>query len=197
MRLRRVLSEVGDWLTAFGGQMSFGRVASLVIAIVAVLALFVEIPIVSDYAFWFLVGALIIWMGVHSQNTKNRFRWQTMLSIALLLVAIVGGSVRRDPDSERIRLLGSVRRLSRLSWQYQLFFELRSISGLLPSPSPSARRIATSADESHQLNSAAPLATILNDVFTFSVGGAFLKLHCLFAYNAAQETYQRAFIVVR
>ena len=107
------------------------------------------------------------------------------------------GSVRRDPDSERIRLLGSVRRLSRLSWQYQLFFELRSISGLLPSPSPSARRIATSADESHQLNSVAPLATILNDVFTFSVGGAFLKLHCLFAYNAAQETYQRAFIVVR
>jgi hypothetical protein len=78
------------WPTAFGGQMSFGRVASLVIAIVAVLALFVEIPIVSDYAFWFLVGALIIWMGVHSQNTKNRFRWQTMLSIALLLVAIVG-----------------------------------------------------------------------------------------------------------
>jgi hypothetical protein len=63
--------------------------------------------------------------------------------------------------------------------------------------SPSARRIATSADESHPLNSAAPLATILNDVFTFSVGGAFLKLHCLFAYNAAQETYQRAFIVVQ
>jgi hypothetical protein len=62
------------------------------------------------------------------------------------------------------------------------------------SASPSARRIATSADESHQLNSAAPLATILNDVFTFSVGGTFLKLHCLFAYNATQE---RALIVVR
>jgi hypothetical protein len=63
--------------------------------------------------------------------------------------------------------------------------------------SPSARRIATSADESLPLNSAAPPATILNDVFTFSIGGAFLKLHCLFAYNAAQETYQRAFIVVQ
>jgi hypothetical protein len=63
--------------------------------------------------------------------------------------------------------------------------------------SPSARRIATSADESHPLNSAAPPATILNDVFTFSIGGAFLKLHCLFACNAAQETYQRAFIVVQ
>ncbi|WP_291557756.1 hypothetical protein, partial [Bradyrhizobium sp.] len=47
------------------------------------------------------------------------------------------------------------------------------------------------------LNSVAPPATILNDVPTFSVGGAFLNLHCLFAYNAAQETYQRAFIVVQ
>jgi hypothetical protein len=59
-------------------------------------------------------------------------------------------------------------------------------------PSPSVRRIATSAEESHPLNSVPPLATILNDVFTFSVGGTFLKLHCLFAYNAVQETYQRA-----
>jgi hypothetical protein len=64
-------------------------------------------------------------------------------------------------------------------------------------PSPSVRRIATSAEESHPLNSVAQLATILNDVFAFSVGGAFLKLHCLFAYNAVQETYQRAFIVVQ
>src|SRR6266852_9917438 len=62
---------------------------------------------------------------------------------------------------------------------------------------PSVRRIATSAEESHPLSSVAPLATILNDVFTFSVGGAVLKLHCLFAYNAIQETYQWAFIVVQ
>ena len=65
------------------------------------------------------------------------------------------------------------------------------------SPSPSVRPIATSAEESHPLSSVAPLATILNDVFTFSVGGAVLKLHCLFAYNAIQETYQWAFIVVQ
>jgi hypothetical protein len=56
------------------------------------------------------------------------------------------------------------------------------------SPSPSGR-IATSAEEPHPLSSVAPLATILNDVFAFSVGGAVLKLHCLFAYNAIQETY--------
>ena len=70
--------------------MSFGRMASLVIAIVAVLAIFVEIPIVSDYAFWVLVGALLIWMGVHSQNTKIRVRVWTVVTIVLLLVAIVG-----------------------------------------------------------------------------------------------------------
>jgi hypothetical protein len=91
MRLRRVLSEVGDLADRiFGRQMSFGRMASLVIAIVAVLAIFVEIPIVSDYAFWVLVGALLIWMGVHSQNTKIRVRVWTMVTIVLLLVAIVG-----------------------------------------------------------------------------------------------------------
>ena len=64
--------------------------ASLVIAIVAVLGVFVEIPIVSEYAFWVLVGAILVWELVHTENTKIRFRWQTMLSIALLLVAIVG-----------------------------------------------------------------------------------------------------------
>ena len=51
---------------------------------------YVEIPIVSDYAFWVLVGALLIWMGVHTPNTKIRFRGWTMLTIVLLLVAIVG-----------------------------------------------------------------------------------------------------------
>ncbi len=50
--------------------MNFGRMVSLVIAIVAVLGVFVEIPIVSDYAFWILVGAVIIWHAVHSGSEK-------------------------------------------------------------------------------------------------------------------------------
>jgi hypothetical protein len=69
--------------------MSFGRMASLVLAIVAVLGLFVEIPIISDYAFWVLVGAYLIWQGVHSPSKKS-FRPGTMASLVLLLVAIVG-----------------------------------------------------------------------------------------------------------
>ena len=70
--------------------MSFGRMASLAIAIVAVLAIFVEIPIVSDYAFWFLVGALLLEESIHTPSTKIRFRYWTMVTIVLLLVAIVG-----------------------------------------------------------------------------------------------------------
>jgi hypothetical protein len=62
--------------------------------------------------------------------------------------------------------------------------------------SPSARS-PTSAEESHQLNSVAPLATILDDVAAFGVGGAFLNLHRLFANKAAQEINQWAFIVVQ
>jgi hypothetical protein len=44
--------------------MNFGRMVSIVIAIVAVLGVFVEIPIVSDYAFWILVAAYLVVVGV-------------------------------------------------------------------------------------------------------------------------------------
>jgi hypothetical protein len=70
--------------------MNFGRMISLVMAIAAVAGVFVEIPIVSDYAFWVLVGALLVWLAVHRQNPKRRFRWETMVTIVLLIVAIVG-----------------------------------------------------------------------------------------------------------
>jgi hypothetical protein len=69
--------------------MSFGRMASLVIAIVAVVGVFIEIPIVSDYAFWFLVGAFIVWHGVHT-GRRHSFVPTVMISLVLLLVAIVG-----------------------------------------------------------------------------------------------------------
>jgi hypothetical protein len=68
--------------------------------------------------------------------------------------------------------------------------------GIFVISSPLAR-VSASAEESHPLNSPALLATILNDVLTFGIGLAFLNLHCLFAYDAVQETYKRAFIVIR
>jgi hypothetical protein len=68
--------------------MNFGRIASLLIAIVAVVGVFIEIPIVSDYAFWVLVAAYIVWLGVHPP--AKSFRPLGMVSLVLLLVAIVG-----------------------------------------------------------------------------------------------------------
>jgi hypothetical protein len=43
--------------------VNFGFVASLIVIIAAVLSVFIEIPIVSNYAFWFAVGAYIMLAG--------------------------------------------------------------------------------------------------------------------------------------
>ncbi len=43
--------------------MNFGFVASLVLVILAVVGVFIEIPIISNYAFWFAVGAYIMLAG--------------------------------------------------------------------------------------------------------------------------------------
>ena len=40
--------------------MNFGFVASLVLVILAVVGVFIDIPIVSNYAFWFAIGAYVI-----------------------------------------------------------------------------------------------------------------------------------------
>ena len=39
------------------------HVISLVVALLAVVAVFVYIPFVSDYAFWFMVGAYVMLAG--------------------------------------------------------------------------------------------------------------------------------------
>jgi hypothetical protein len=41
----------------------FGFVASLIMVIFAVLSVFIQIPLVSDYAFWFAIGAYILLAG--------------------------------------------------------------------------------------------------------------------------------------
>lgn len=69
--------------------MSFGRMISLVIAIAAISALFADIPIISNYAFWFMVLALLIWESVHRIHSKVRYAPWRMVTIVLLLLAIV------------------------------------------------------------------------------------------------------------
>jgi hypothetical protein len=43
--------------------VNFGFVLSLVLVILAVVGVFIEIPIVSNYAFWFAIGAYIMLAG--------------------------------------------------------------------------------------------------------------------------------------
>ena len=43
--------------------MNFGFVLSLVLVILAVVGVFIQIPIVSDFAFWFAIGAYIMLAG--------------------------------------------------------------------------------------------------------------------------------------
>jgi len=43
--------------------VNFGFVVSLILIIAAVVGVFIEIPIVSNYAFWFAVGAYIMLAG--------------------------------------------------------------------------------------------------------------------------------------
>ncbi len=43
--------------------MNFGFVLSLVLVILAVVGVFIDIPLVSNYAFWFAIGAYIMLAG--------------------------------------------------------------------------------------------------------------------------------------
>jgi hypothetical protein len=63
------------------------RGVSLVMAIAAVVGVFVEIPIISDYAFWILVAAFIVWRSYLTVKTTHLL---IMTPIALLFLAIVG-----------------------------------------------------------------------------------------------------------
>jgi len=65
--------------------MFFGRVASLVMANAAVVGVFAYIWILSDWAFWILVGAYLLWFAVHRLGRGLLL----MVSIVLALAAIV------------------------------------------------------------------------------------------------------------
>jgi hypothetical protein len=69
--------------------MFFGKLVSLVMATAAVVGVFAEIPILSNYAFWVLVGAYFVWLAVH-RLVRHRFKPVVVVSILLILVTIVG-----------------------------------------------------------------------------------------------------------
>ena len=46
-----------------GVQMHWGFIASLAIAILAIVGVFADIPIISNYAFWVMTGAYVVLAG--------------------------------------------------------------------------------------------------------------------------------------
>ena len=53
----------------------------------AIVGVFTFIPILSEYAFWVVVGAYFLWLAVH--RLHHGFKPLLIVSIVLLLVAIV------------------------------------------------------------------------------------------------------------
>jgi uncharacterized membrane protein YhaH (DUF805 family) len=54
--------------------MDRGAIASIVIAMVAVVGVFVEIPIISDYAFWIMFAAFLVFAGTYEDARRHRRR---------------------------------------------------------------------------------------------------------------------------
>ena len=40
--------------------MNFGFIASMILILFAVVSVFIRVPIVSNYAFWFVIGAYVV-----------------------------------------------------------------------------------------------------------------------------------------
>jgi hypothetical protein len=71
--------------------MFFLRLLSLVMAEAAIVGLFVEIPILSSYAFWIMVAAYLLWIVISSPpKNKKGPKLQFMSTIVLTGASIVG-----------------------------------------------------------------------------------------------------------
>jgi hypothetical protein len=70
--------------------MFFGRIAAQLLAFAAIAGVFGEIPIVSEWAFWFMVGAYLLWLAVTRTHDTRRIRWALMWTLLLTMGAIVG-----------------------------------------------------------------------------------------------------------
>jgi hypothetical protein len=46
--------------------MNFGFMLSFVLVILAIVAVFIRLPVVSNYAFWFAIGAYILLAGTRA-----------------------------------------------------------------------------------------------------------------------------------
>jgi hypothetical protein len=71
-----------------GVDMRFPRFFSLVLAMLAVVGVFIEIPFVSNYAFWIMTAAYVI--HISSTTIVAGIHFPTFLGLVLALFAVVG-----------------------------------------------------------------------------------------------------------
>src|SRR5215467_12009813 len=69
--------------------MFFGRFVAQSLAFAAIAGVFGEIPIVSEWAFWFMVGAYLLWLAVNRLGEKH-IKWWLMITLLLTMGTIVG-----------------------------------------------------------------------------------------------------------
>jgi len=60
------------------------------LAFAAIAGVFGEIPIVSEWAFWFMVGAYLLWLALTHSHTARLIKWWLMLTLLLIISAVVG-----------------------------------------------------------------------------------------------------------
>ena len=51
---------------------------------------FGAIPIVSEWAFWFMVGACLLWLAVNKMHSTRSIKLWLMVTIVLTWIAVVG-----------------------------------------------------------------------------------------------------------
>jgi hypothetical protein len=70
--------------------MFFGRFAAQSLAFAAIAGVFGEIPIVSEWAFWLMFAAYLLWLAAGRMHDTKLVKWWLMLSLLLTMGAIVG-----------------------------------------------------------------------------------------------------------
>jgi hypothetical protein len=80
-----ILNWGGGTLTGGGAGPNWPGIISLFLLMLAVVGVFIEIPLVSHYAFWFAFAAYVI-----RDWTFNRLLFGGMLSLLVMVLAVVG-----------------------------------------------------------------------------------------------------------
>ena len=85
-----ILNWGGGTLTGGGAGPNWPGIISLFLLMLAVVGVFIEIPLVSHYAFWFAVLAYVIRDWTFNSDTAHMLIWVGLLSLIVMTLAVAG-----------------------------------------------------------------------------------------------------------